>query len=234
MASSASESIDWGGTELMVRVNSGAQGEIDLATLAKSAVQTFILPKVDSPDDVLLVSELLTDAGSNAKIIPLIESALGVENAFQIAVSSRRITAISLGLEDYVADIGATRSLSQDESVYARSRVLNAARAAGIMPLASVYPRFQDLNKVEEYARSTRLTGYEGIGCIHPNQIEAAHRGFKASPEELETARKVVEAYQDAQQSGSGVVGVEGAMADLPTYRRAQRLLDLSGEGMNS
>lgn len=234
LASSASEALDWGDIELMVRINSGSQGEIDLITLAQSSVTTFILPKVESAEDVLQVVAILADAGSHAMLIPLIESALGVENAYEIASCSHRITGISLGMEDYVADIGATRTVEQTESVYARSRVLNAARAAGVMPLASVFPRFQDLGEVEDYARSARLTGYEGIGCIHPNQIEAAHRGFAASPEELDRAQKVVDAYQLAQSQGSGVVGVDGSMADLPTYRRAQRLIELSGGGGES
>lgn len=229
MATVASESLDWSGIELMVRVNSGVQGELEIVTLAQSAVATFILPKVTSPLDVLQVAEILNDTGSKAQLIPLIESALGVENAFEIASCSPRITAISLGLEDYVADIGASRTVEQSESAFARSRVLNAARAAGVMPLASVFPGYQILDEVEAYARQARQSGYEGIGCIHPNQVQAAHRGFAATSEELEKARQVVEAYHAAENGGGGVVGVDGSMADLPTYLRAKRLIDQSG-----
>ncbi|MFM9872995.1 MAG: aldolase/citrate lyase family protein [Fimbriimonadaceae bacterium] len=231
IAASVCGAVDWSGIELMVRINPGAQGEIDVVTLAQSSVATYIVPKVDCPEDILQITELLNDTGSSAKVIPLIESALGVENSFAIATCSPRITALSLGMEDYVADIGATRTTDQSESAYARSRVLNAARAAGVMPLASVFPRFHDPLEVETYARTARLAGYEGIGCIHPNQIEAAHIGFLAEPEELENARKVVQAYVSAQMQGSGVVGVNGSMADLPTYRRAQRLIELSKGG---
>lgn len=231
LAGAASESVDWTGMELMVRVNGGEQGRVDLLTLARSSVGTFILPKVDSPDNVLEVCELLDEAESDAKIIPLVESALGVENAYEIAACSSRISAISLGLEDYVADIGAIRTIDQSESFFARSRVLNAARAAGIMPLASVFPEFKNQSQVTEYARRARMDGYEGIGCIHPSQIDSVHLGFAADELELDRARKIVKAYEQASESGTGVVGVEGSMADLPTYRRAKRLLKISGLG---
>lgn len=231
MASFASEMLDWSGVELMVRVNAGPQGDADIATLAQSSVATFILPKITCADDVLRVDAILDDIGSHVRLIPLIESALGVEHAFEIASCSERITALSLGLEDYVADIGATRTLEQSESYFARARVLNAARAAGIMPLASVFPGFQNLDEVEEYARRARNAGYEGIGCIHPNQIDAVHRGFCASPKELEKANQIVEAYNSTQVSGGGVIGVDGSMADLPTYLRAKRLIEQSGGG---
>lgn len=231
MAAVASEHLDWQGVELMIRVNSGTQGELELTTLAQSAVATFILPKVNCREDVLRAAEVLDSYRSEAALIPLIESAYGVENAFDIASCTNRITAISLGLEDYVSDIGAVRTAEQSESAYARSRVLNAARAAGIMPLASVVPGYQQLGEVEEYANQARRSGYEGVGCIHPNQIEAVHNGFRASQEELLRAHQVVEAYESAEKSGGGVVGVGGSMADLPTFLRAKRLIEYSEGG---
>ncbi|ARU40105.1 hypothetical protein CCB80_02705 [Armatimonadetes bacterium Uphvl-Ar1] len=232
MVASVSEGVDWGAIELMVRINSGALGLGELTTLARSSVGTFVIPKVNSSADLVSILDVLDLGESQAKIIPLIESALGVENAFEIAGCSPRVSAISLGLEDYVADIGATRTVDQSESWFARSRVLNAARAAGVMPLASVFPRFQVEDEVEEYARGARLAGYEGIGCIHPNQIGPAHRGFVASGAELERAKRIVEAYERAEAEGKGAVGVDGAMADLPTYERAKRVVRLSEGGM--
>lgn len=231
MVASVSEGVDWGDIELMVRINSGALGLSELATLAGSSVGTFVIPKVDSPGDLASILNLLDLSDSSAKILPLIESALGVENAFEIAKCSPRVTAISLGLEDYVEDIGATRSVDQSESWFARSRVLNAARAAGVMPLASVFPRFQVDEEVEEYSRGARMAGYEGIGCIHPNQIGPAHRGFVACGAELERAKRIIEAYERAEGEGKGAVGVDGAMADLPTYERAKRVVQLSEGG---
>jgi len=226
MVASVCGELEWGRSELMVRVNSGELGRQEMRVLGRSGVQTFILPKIESADEVVAVDSLLTEIGSECMLFPLVESALGVENAFDIARSSKRVTAISLGLEDYVADIGAVRTIDQSESAFARARVLNAARAAGVMPLASVFPRFQDLAEVEEYARSSRAAGYEGVGCIHPNQIEAVHRGFAPSEKELNMAHQVVEAYETAQSLGSGAVGVNGSMADLPTYLRSKRIIE--------
>jgi citrate lyase subunit beta/citryl-CoA lyase len=232
LVASVSEAVDWGNIELMVRINSGSLGLSELMTLGSSSVGTFVIPKVGSPEDLASILNVLDICESQAKIIALIESALGVENAFKIAGCSPRVTAISLGLEDYVADIGATRTVDQSESWFARSRVLNAARAAGVMPLASVFPRFQVEDEVEEYARGARMAGYEGIGCIHPNQIGPAHKGFLASGAELERARRIIEAYEQAEAVGKGAVGVDGAMADLPTYERAKRVVRLAEGGM--
>jgi citrate lyase subunit beta / citryl-CoA lyase len=232
MVARACSELDWGRSELMVRVNAGELGRREMRVLGRSGVQTFILPKIESGEEVVAVDELLTEYGSDCLLFPLVESALGVENAFEIAKSSSRVTAISLGLEDYVADIGATRTLEQSESAFARARVLNAARAAGVAPLASVFPRFQDLSEVEEYARMSRAAGYEGVGCIHPNQIEAVHRGFAPTEKELKNAHQVVEAFESAQLLGSGAVGVNGSMADLPTYLRSKRIIKQAGGGL--
>ncbi len=231
MVAMASTQLDWGESELMVRVNSGERGRAEMQVLGRSGVATFILPKIESANEVAEIDALLTESGSECLVFPLLESALGVENAFDIARSSTRVTAISLGLEDYAADIGATRTVEQTESSFARARVLNAARAAKVMPLASVFPRFQDLSEVEGYARASRSAGYEGVGCIHPNQIEAVHRGFMPTDKELAHAHQVVDAYEAAERQGSGAVGVDGSMADLPTYLRSKRIVEQSRGG---
>lgn len=226
MVASVCGELDWGRSELMIRVNAGELGQEEMRVLGKSGVQTFILPKVESADEVVAIDEFLSAMGSDCLLFPLVESALGVENSYKIAKSSKRVTALSLGLEDYVADICAKRTIEQSESLYARGRVLNAARAAGVIPLASVFPRFQDLAEVEEYARSSRAAGYEGVGCIHPNQIAAVHRGFAPSDKELQDAHQVVVAYEAAASLGTGVIGVNGSMADLPTYLRSKRIIE--------
>jgi citrate lyase subunit beta/citryl-CoA lyase len=130
-----------------------------------------------------------------------------------------------LGLEDYVRDIGAIRTAGQDESVYARSRVLNAARAAGIMPLASVFPGFEDEGALTAYVQQARNQGYEGIGCIHPAQVPVVHAGFVPSGREVEWARAVLTAYERALAEGKGATRVGGEMVDGPTYARAQRIV---------
>lgn len=225
MVLSALGSLDWGAVELMVRVNKGEQGVRDMEGLARAPVTTFVLPKVESANEVLAIDRLLGDLDSAALLFPLVESALGVEWAYEIAAASPRVTALSLGLEDYLSDLGASRTEGQSESAFARSRVLNAARAAGITPLASVYPDYSNLVGVEGYAAAARQAGYEGVGCIHPAQIEPSHLAYAYSPAEVEKAREIVGAFESASSEGASVVGVQGAMVDQPTYRRALKVV---------
>jgi len=229
MVVSAIEHLDWSSSELMVRVNAGDQGRVDMHVLASAPVTTFILPKVETADEIAEIDQFLNDRNSDVLIFPLIESALGVENAFAIANASKRVTALSLGLEDYTADLGATRTEGQSESFYARSRILNAARAAGITPLASVFPNFSDAEAVTHYARTAKESGYEGVGCIHPNQIEPTHLGFAPSDKEREDAEAIVAAFESASEQSSAVVAVNGKMVDLPTYNRALRIVRSTG-----
>jgi citrate lyase subunit beta / citryl-CoA lyase len=218
--------LSWGGTEMMARVNAGERGLEEIRALAAEPVDTFILPKVETADQVKEVDRLLESLGADQRLFPLIESALGVENAFLIAGCSPRVRALSLGLEDYLADIGAKRTQDQSESAYARSRVLNAARATGALPLASVYPGFEDRPALEAYVRAARDIGCEGIGCIHPAQVPIVHEAFRPSEEEQAKATAVLEAYESASQAGSGVTSTGGQMIDLPTYRRALRVIE--------
>ncbi len=229
LVSAANEQLDWTAVELMVRVNTGDQGVTDMTMLAQSGVSAFILPKVESAEQIASIDCHLNSLDSKVMLFPLIESALGVENAFQIATASPRITALSLGLEDYIADLGATRTESQTESAFARSRILNAARAAGVTPLASVFPNFNDLDAVRAYATVARESGYEGIGCIHPKQIQPTHEAFAPTAGALEEARAIVQAFEDASLDGSAVVGVNGKMVDQPTYQRALKVVKGAG-----
>jgi citrate lyase subunit beta/citryl-CoA lyase len=217
--------LDWGDCERIVRLNSGERGDYELDRLCRFGVDTFIIPKVEHAEELQRLDARLSQLQSPQRLFPLIESALGVENAFAIASASPRVKALSLGLEDYVRDIGAIRTAGQDESVYARSRVLNAARAAGIMPLASVFPGFEDEGALTAYVQQARNQGYEGIGCIHPAQVPVVHAGFVPSGREVEWARAVLSACERALAEGKGATRVGGEMVDGPTYARAQRIV---------
>lgn len=223
MVAHALRTLDFGRAEVAVRVNHGLQ---DLAALAHNGVQCFWLPKCDTADDVASASALLDEMGSPSLIVPLVESALGVENAFEVVRASPRVVAVSLGVEDYLSDIGAERTSGQAETAWARARVLNAAVAAGITPLASVFPRFEDPTEVESYARGARAAGYQGVGCIHPAQVDPVHRGYQPALAEIEQARSIVEAYLTSDGSATSAAG---RMVDEPVYRRAQRVLQLGG-----
>lgn len=223
----ALRSLDFGGAEVSVRINAGEAGLAEAAFLADAGVEAFWLPKCEHPEEIVALDRTLGQIGSLARVVVLVESALGVENAYDLLRCSPRVVAASLGVEDYLRDIGAQRTEGQAESAWARGRVLNAAVAAGVMPLASVYPRFDDLPAVSAYARTARAAGYEGVGCVHPAQVPAVHAGFTPDAGELDLARRTVEAYEAA---AGRAVAVDGRMVDEPVYRRAQQVLTLGEE----
>ena len=158
-------------------------------------------------------------------LMPILESALGVENAFAIATASDRVVALTIGLEDYTADLGVAKTSGGAESLYARMRVVNAAHAARVQAIDSVYGDVGDSDGLLHWGEASRAMGFEGMGCVHPLQIGIIHRAFAPTPSELEKARKIVAAYDDAQARGLGVVSLGSKMIDAPVVRRALQLV---------
>ena len=156
-----------------------------------------------------------------------IESANGVLNAREIAHASDRLIGIALGAEDYVTDLKTTRS-DGIELLFARCMILNAARSAGIDALDTVY---SDVNNEEGFIAEATLIkklGFDGKSVINPRQIEPLHKVFMPSEKDLNKAKAVMGAYEEAMAKGSGVVALNGKMIDKPVVIRAQRLLELN------
>jgi len=218
----ALQTVDFGRSERMVRVNSGELGEDDIVELADA--ELFLLPKVEDPKAVLQIEQLLDRLDSSALLLPILESAKGIHFAYEIAVSSPRIVGIALGIEDYVADIRAVKTEEGLESNWAHGQVVNAARAAGVSPFASVFATIDDDAKMEAYASKVARLGFDGVGCIHPRQIRPAHRGFAPSETEIEKARAIVTQFEAAD----GAIRVDGQMVDAPVYKRAKRTMELA------
>jgi citrate lyase subunit beta/citryl-CoA lyase len=151
-----------------------------------------------------------------------------VENAFEIATSSKSVVAMAIGLEDYTADLGVRRTETGAESLYARTRVVNACKAAGIQPIDSVYSDVANMEGLKTNVENSRSLGFEGMGCIHPRQVPVIHEAFVPGEEEIEKATRIVEAFEEAQARGSGVVALGSKMIDPPVVRRALRTLDLA------
>lgn len=224
--------------KVFVRVNPlsrRAEFEADLEAVLAGNLHGICLPKCDRPEAVAEVGELLAagekrcgkPVGSIA-LVPMIESALGLINAYSIARADPRIAAVAFGGEDFCADMGIARSREGRELLYPRSALAVSARAAGCQAIDTIYA---DLNDTEGLARETRLAkqlGFTGKLIIHPAQIEPVHRAFAPSEEEVAEARRIVEAFERAAAAGSGVVVVDGRMVDRPMVLRAQRILALA------
>ena len=134
----------------------------------------------------------------------------------------RRLT---IGLEDYTADLDVAKTTGGTESLYARMRLVNAAHAAHVQAIDSVYGDVADSDGLLHWGEASRAMGFEGMGCIHPMQIEIIHRAFAPTMSELEKAATIVAAYEDAQARGLGVVSLGSKMIDAPVVQRALKLV---------
>jgi citrate lyase subunit beta/citryl-CoA lyase len=224
--------VDFGGAELMVRINQLPLGLADLEAIVPERPDLILVPKAEAATEVsdvdARVREILgvpVDDASPVWIMPILETALGLERAFDIARASPAVVALTIGLEDYTADLGVVKTLEGTESLWARGRLVNAARAAGIQAIDSVFGDVGDEEGLRSWAARSRALGFEGMGCIHPRQIRPIHEAFAPSPAEIEKALRIVRAFEEAEAMGLGVVSLGTRMVDPPVVAQAQRVV---------
>ena len=226
--------INFYGAEKMVRINQGRRGLDDLHFVIPHNVNIILVPKCESADFILQVDKEISEIKKrfNLKehvfLMPIIESALGVEHSFEIACASENIVALAIGLEDYTADLGVTRTVEGNESFYARTRLVVAARAANIQPIDSVFSDVADMEALKQNVLISKSLGFEGMGCIHPRQIPVIRQGFSPDQTEIEKSKKIVLAFETAKLKGLGVVALGSKMIDPPVVARAQKIIDLA------
>lgn len=226
--------INFYGAERMVRINQGERGLDDLEWLIPHNVNLILLPKCEKPEQVRDINKRIDAIRKKSKqknpvwIMPIIESALGVINAYAIASSADNVVSLAIGLEDYTADLGTRRTKEGSESFLARSMVVNAARAAGIQPIDSVFSDVGDMEGLKENVLRSKALGFDGMGCIHPRQIRVIHENFAPSAEEIEKAKKIVFAFHKAEEQGLGVVSLGTKMIDPPVVKRAMNTINLA------
>lgn len=222
------------GAERMVRINQGKLGLEDLPFIVPHNVHVILIPKCESRLDVEKVEEEIVKIKNRVNLVhdiflmPIVESALGIENAFEIASSSHNIVAMAIGLEDYTADIGVQRTNKASESLYARMRVVNACHAAKIQAIDSVFSDFSDMPALAENVKRSKSLGFQGMGCIHPRQIPVVHKNFAPNSDEIEKAQKIVNAFFEAEKKGLAVVSVGTKMVDPPVVKRQLKILELA------
>ncbi|MDD3743294.1 MAG: aldolase/citrate lyase family protein [Lentimicrobiaceae bacterium] len=222
------------GAERMVRINPVPFGLDDLEDIIPHAVHTILVPKVESAEQITCVNDRIrtifrkTGQTGYVRLIPIIETALGVMKAFEIAQAADNIVAMTIGLEDYTADIDAQRTYEGKESAFAKGMVLNACKAAGIQALDSVFSDVSDMEALKKYALNSKAIGYDGMGCIHPRQLKIINESFAPSEYEIDQAKKIVTAYNEASKNGFGVVALGTKMIDLPVVKRAEKIMNLA------
>ncbi len=233
----ALKTLDYEGIETVVRINSieSGFGVEDIKAMVRAKPDVIRLPKTEKADDIHEVEALIEEEekkvghpAGTIRLMAAIESPLGVINAYSIATSSRRLIGIAIGAEDYVTAMKTSRSEEGFEVLFARSQIVNAARAAGIYALDTVY---SDLNNEEGFIKEITLIkqmGFDGKSIITPRQIAPVHKIFTPTSKEILFAQKVIEGIKEAEANKSGVIAVEGKMVDKPIVERAERIIELA------
>ncbi len=220
------------GPRRFVRIHSARHGamDADLRAVVRPGLEGLVLPKVDRPEDVLTVDRSLTERETETGMPPgsvrlaaMMESAVGLIQAPAIAVSSPRLVALMFGAEDFAVDLGLFSFREGGLMSYARSALVLAAASARLEAVDKVYLDFRDPDGLARETQAARELGFSGKTLIHPAQIETVHRVLRPTAEEIESARRVVEAFESAPEEGT--MAVDGRMVDLPVVKRAQWIL---------
>lgn len=232
----ALKSIDYGDTEMVVRINplNTPYGKKDIEAVVKAGVHVIRMPKTETAEEVVEVEREIERVEKeigclgSTQIMAAIESTLGVVNAYAIATASKRMMGIALGAEDYSANLKTQRTPGGEELRLARETIVVAARAAGIDALDTVYSNLNDMETFRKEVEFIKTLGFDGKSIINPRQIEVVNEVFAPSEKAIEKARTIIAAIKEAEKKGSGVIAVNGKMVDRPVVIRAQRTIELA------
>ena len=229
--------MDFRGCERIVRINSTdtPYWKADLDAVMPQKPELILLPKTGSSKDTLEVDAYMTEleqklgfASNTVGLMPLIETALGVENAFQIAASTRRVQALFLGAEDLTADLQCKRTKEGREIEYARTRLVVAARAAGVDVYDTPFTDVNDDAGILEDAQLAKSLGFTGKASISPRHVEVINRVFSPTLQEIDYAYEVMDAIAQAKAQGKGAIALRGKMIDAPIVARAERTIAMA------
>jgi len=234
---SAMKDLDFSGCETVVRINSTdtPYWKADLDELLPRTPNLILLPKTGSARDVEEVDDYMTQleerlglAPNTVGLMPLIETALGVENAFAIASARPRVQALFLGAEDLTADLRCQRTKAGREIEYARTRLVVAARAAGVDVYDTPFTDVNDDEGIRVDAELAKALGFSGKSAISPRHVEAINQVFTPTEKEIDYAYEVLEAIRLAKEQGKGAIALHGKMIDAPIVARANRTIDMA------
>jgi citrate lyase subunit beta/citryl-CoA lyase len=233
LVGAAAASVGQAGADVLVRINRPWRLAVrDVEAVIGPDVGGLFLPKVDSAAHVRSLAEVAAEVEAERGLpeghtvfVPRIEGPAGLLNAAEIAAAHPRVVAVGLGSTDYTIAAGMTEG--GDGNLIASFHIVNAAVAAGVVPLGlvSTIVEFSDLDGFRRVAERSRALGLRGSPCVHPSQVEILNDVFSPTPAELERAQRVVEEYERALANGEGSIMVDGAFVDVPYYEQAKRLL---------
>ena len=237
MVRNALQTVDHGTVEVFVRINSldTTFWRQDVDAVVQGGADGILLPKCDGAAAIQALAKAVEEAeaqyGAQTGLcfMALLESALGVEKAFEIATAHPRMDGLFLGAEDLSADLHAKRSKSGEEILYARLRLITAARAAGIQVIDTPFTGVNDHEGLEKDAAFACRIGFDGKAVISPHHVMAVNTAFLPTAKEVNWAQRVLAAEKQATEEGKGAVSLDGKMVDLPIILRARQILEQSG-----
>ena len=225
------------GHQIIPRVNSLHTGlmEDDLAAVIGPHITGVSVGKVGSATDVRQIADAVGRAEISAGVpfggtylVLWVETAGAIVNAFSICRASKRVIAIAFGGEDLTNDMAIPRTESEEEIAYPRSVVAVTARAAGVLALETPYLNYRDDEGLRRNSTASRNLGFRGRFAIHPSQIEGINTSYMSSDEEIEQARRVVDAFAEAEVRGSAATSLDGMVIDVPVVERARKVLSVA------
>lgn len=213
---------------LFVRINawSGPYGVADLQAALKCNVNGIVLPKLETPDQLREIDGVIEKSGRPCEIVGGIESIAGVLNGLACVQASANLRAVYFGAEDFITELGGRRTETGHEVLYARQRVLLAAKSAGIGAIDQAVVNIYSEESFQSDAMLGRDCGFDGKICLNPRQVRLANTLFTPDPEEIRYARRLLDAVEAAPVAG--VLSFEGQMVDAPLIKRARRTMEMA------
>ncbi|MEK6962271.1 MAG: CoA ester lyase [Thermoproteota archaeon] len=221
--------------DVYVRINSPSSGKTvdDLKEITVKGIDGIVIPKVNNVNELKKIEKTLSSLEKKRKLKPIelmpsIESAEGVVNAYAIASSTKRVAALVFGVFDLLNDMGIEYTKQAEGAKYARSKIPLDAKAAGTYAIDAIWQDLKDVNGLREDCITGKNLGYSGKSIIHPDQIQVTHEIFYPNNTEIEWAEKVYKKYLEATKTGRGATVIEGKMIDEVHYKRAKALLQVA------
>ena len=239
LVKSALRSLDFGGCEIIIRMNAldTPYWEEDIEEMVPLGPSAIMPTKVSDGDYIRKLEQKITETEEKngmdvgkIKLIPLLETAMGIEHAYDIAIASPRMEALYLGAEDLTADLRCERTKEGAEILYARGRRVCAARAPGIEAYDTPFTDVEDMEGLRRDARFAKGLGYTGKAVINPRHVEDVNCIFSPSDKEIRYAREVFGAIREAKRQGKGAISLRGKMIDAPIAQRAKLVLEAASE----
>ncbi|KAI8809204.1 Pyruvate/Phosphoenolpyruvate kinase-like domain-containing protein [Cladochytrium replicatum] len=229
----ALDKFDTGSSEKAVRINavgSGLETEDLKAVLRSSKLESIMVPKVQSADDIHFVTKMIekyapAERRSEIKLMAGIETGLALMNLKEIATSDPRVDCLVFASEDFCADVGLIRTSSRKEMIYARQAVVTTAAAYGLQAVDLVCIQYNDENVLIEECEEGHQFGFTGKQAIHPKQIETIQKLFLPSDKDVDFAERIVAGFKENTGKGVGAFNLDGKMIDMPMVKWAERML---------